>query len=480
MRRGEDIYTASWRLFCSLRLTVWILALLLVGCIAGMFWDQTLSWRQQVDALQGRPIVLQLLFLFELGDAFHSWWFGALVLLLAINLTACSMQRLPPIWIAIARTPKRLSDSLLQTTTYKCVHRVSLPPAQMIKRVQSVLPKMSCEIHGDTIDGFMHKHRFARLGVYVIHAALLLILFASVLQSSCGVDGMLLLRPEQPVRMLQARGPAGVVYGHDLGFWVRCDHFYLHTFANGSPREFASDLVLWSADGNNTHELQQTVRVGEPLHYRGYTLYQASYQRLPNGDRVRLSVVYHNNPNRQSVSQPALQNIEHEGVVGQPLRLHDGSALVPLQVIDNAEGFGEALQLRHVQQEKGENQKGTANKTKNKTEFTVFRDYPDFDQQHRAADWHVVFHGSQPQYATGISVSKTTLVPVVFAGFVLLFVGLCIAFGMQDRRLYVRAKPLYDGDYEVVLAGFVHHRRAGQFAQEFAKISKRLFRLLHN
>ncbi|MEM7589861.1 MAG: cytochrome c biogenesis protein ResB, partial [Myxococcota bacterium] len=421
---------------------------------------------QQVDALQGRPVILQLLFLFELGDAFHSWWFGALVLLLALNLTACSIQRLPPIWIAIRSTPKRLSDAALRTATYKHVYHTSLPVKKIEKIIQYIFPRAQRDLQGDVACWFVHKHRFARLGVYVIHTALLVILFSSVLHTSCGVNGMLLLAPGRSARVLQARGPAGVLYGHDLGFWVRCNRFHLGTFADGSPREFASELVVWGVNQSAEQGIRKTIRVGDPLHYGGYTLYQASYQRLPNADRVRLSVVYKGALSKTSDAvQHATDTVEYKGVVGHPLRLRDGSALIPLEVVDDTQGFGQALRLRHVQKEGHSHQKN---------HFTVFRDYPDFDKRMRASDWHVVFHEAQPQYATGISVSKTSLVPAVFAGFILLFVGLCIAFGMRDRRFYVRVKSLGDGVCEVALAGFVHRRKTGQFPQEFDAISKRL------
>src|SRR3989338_3065019 len=97
------LYAKTFSLFASLKLTLLIMIGLGTALFMGMFWDQTQTLEKHFEHIQS-PIVLKIFLFLELGDVFHSWWFGVLVLLLALNLIACSIARLPKIWVD-ARNP---------------------------------------------------------------------------------------------------------------------------------------------------------------------------------------------------------------------------------------------------------------------------------------------------------------------------------------------------------------------------------------
>src|SRR3954468_17641549 len=102
-----------WRFFCSLRLTLANLLLLFLGMIAGTFVNPQNDSLQNIErAFAARPAVLAAYRYFELYDLFHSWWFTALMLSLALNLVACSLERLPRIWYLV-RYPERRLDHVV-------------------------------------------------------------------------------------------------------------------------------------------------------------------------------------------------------------------------------------------------------------------------------------------------------------------------------------------------------------------------------
>ena len=102
-----------WRFFCSLRLTLANLLLLFGGMIAGTFVNpQNDSLANIEKAFAGRPAVLWAYRTFELYDLFHSWWFTALLLSLALNLIACSFERLPRIYYLV-RYPETRFDRVV-------------------------------------------------------------------------------------------------------------------------------------------------------------------------------------------------------------------------------------------------------------------------------------------------------------------------------------------------------------------------------
>jgi len=99
-----------WRFFCSLRLTLANLLLLFLAMIAGTFVNPQNDSLQNIErAFAGRGWLLGTYRYLELYDLFHSWWFTLLLTSLALNLVACSFERLPRIWYLV-RYPERRLD----------------------------------------------------------------------------------------------------------------------------------------------------------------------------------------------------------------------------------------------------------------------------------------------------------------------------------------------------------------------------------
>src|SRR4051812_40465276 len=105
------IYEAVFRFFCSLRLTVFNIAMLMMGCFIGMFIDQTKSFEEHARVWLESPYQwkYRVFSALEFHDVFHSWWFAVIVLMLALNLIACSIERLPKIWLDIKHPDPRLT-----------------------------------------------------------------------------------------------------------------------------------------------------------------------------------------------------------------------------------------------------------------------------------------------------------------------------------------------------------------------------------
>src|SRR5207244_6309906 len=92
-------------------LTLANLLLLFCGMIAGTFVNpQNDSLANIEKAFANRPRVLAAYRWFELYDLFHSWWFTALLLSLALNLIACSLERLPRIYYLVRWPQLRLEE----------------------------------------------------------------------------------------------------------------------------------------------------------------------------------------------------------------------------------------------------------------------------------------------------------------------------------------------------------------------------------
>ncbi|MEW5854553.1 MAG: cytochrome c biogenesis protein ResB [Myxococcota bacterium] len=441
------VYDVVFDVFCSLRLTVVIIFMLAVGCVVGMFVDQTKPFEDHARVWAQTPWKYYTFTFLEFHDVYHSWWFGTSILLLALNLIACSIERLPKIWIDIHNPDPRLTPKRARGIKNKASFRAD--DAAHFKEafldiVGKADPPQVLE-EGDTTYIFTEKHKYARTGVYVVHTALLFIMFGSIVTTSFGFDGTVGIVEGSVGRYAFGKGPAGLRYRQDLGFYIRCTDFRLKQFVDGAPLDFESDLTIITKDGREV--ARKTIQVNDPLEYGGYMMYQASYQPVPGDERVQLAVGRPGQPKTvYSVSPGTRISIPGTDV-----------AYVPLEIIPQYADLGEALRVQQIQEGRPP------------TSFLVFKNYPDFDEQARRGEFALHYKGADKTYMTGIQVGKVPGIEVVFTGFAVMFIGMYMAFFMSHRRYWARLTRRADGTYDVLIAGAAK-RHQYTFEEEFQRL----------
>lgn len=431
MARPFNFHDRGFAFLASLRLTLVVLIVLISCLFVGMFWDQTLTLDEHLATLNPNGWGYAAFRFFELNDVFHSWWFSLVILLLALNLIACSVERLPQIWVDIHNPPWPPEDRDFKTATHKTRFR-SAAKDRVLSALRSAFPNILYEKHLEdgTLCLYGERHKYGRTGVYIIHISLLMIMFGSIAATNFGVDGMLVIGEQENNRIARIKGPGGVPENYDLGFEVRCVDFRLKTYVDGAPMEFESDLAIFDPPGSEKPVVQKTIRVNDPLSYKGFTLYQASYQPMPSEESVHLGIAPHGKEQQRV-----------QVAVGKTLTMSDGTRIVPQEIFRDYAGLGEALQIQMIEPEKAA------------TNFLIFRQYPDFDPLVRRGNWDLTFFGTDQKFATGVSVGNVPGISFVFFGFIVMFVGLYMAFVMNHRRYFARIKPMPEGDYEVWMAG---------------------------
>lgn len=426
--RIKNLVNAMWRYFISLKLTFILLGLISVGAVIGMFFDQTVSYDEFYQNRSTEGFGGFFLDYFELYDAFHSWWFSLAILLLALNLIACSIERLPRIYFDYMRPRSFLTDRRLLGLNLKQQFKVdNLLKAQSL--VLRYLPKKTASVN---ISGryyyYCEKQGIARFGVYVVHVALLIIMFSSIYATQNGVDGHFMIEEGEKARFITAKGAGGVNYTYDLGFYVGCDDFRLRTFVDNSPMEFESDLYI-SLDGLQRKNAQR-VRVNEPLSFQGFTFYQSNYRPILSEKVVQIEIDEQGHKSYHRVG------------LNSPIKLASGITLVVEKIYDDFAGLGQALKVRELGKD---------------TFFHIFRRYPEYDERVRKSSYSLVFLDTDQRYATGLSVGKVPGISIIFFGFMLLIVGLYMCFFMNPIRFFARIEEDKEG-FNVWLSaqGFRH------------------------
>jgi cytochrome c biogenesis protein len=442
------VYGGLWSLMCSLPRAMFLLLALGVACFVGMFFDQTLSYEEHAAQWAQQAWKLKLFTFLEMNDVFGSWWFVLIISYLLISITACSVERFPKIWLDALYPRKHLADDQLRGI--KQVYQQTLTKAQTAKASSVVKAIFGRRVEQtDKDEGtwfFLERHRFARFGVYIIHTGLVLIFSGGILVNFTKIDGMMMISEGKNAGLVRVWGPGRMPYTFDLGFEVRCDDFRLKTFIDGAPMEFESDLSVWDKGSPVNPVLRKTIQVNDPLEYKGYTFYQASYNPIPGDQRVKLDIAPRGGA-----------HLTWDLAIGEKVTMPDGTQFLPIETIPEFAGLGSAVRVQQV------------NPDKTTTSFVVFRGYPDFDRDVRRGDYEVQFHGFDQLYATGIQVGKVPFIPIVFVGFIVLFVGMFMAFFMSHRRYWARLVNRPNGKVELVVAGAAR-RHQYAFDEEFSKI----------
>jgi cytochrome c biogenesis protein len=461
--------------FRSLKLTIFLLILLAILSIIGTLITQNATSDEYIQRYGSS--LYEVLDFFGLFDMYHSWWFSAILLLLVVNLIACSTERFPGVWNQMLRGvgPEGLSDSLLKTLPF--VEKVKLPAhgaglsgnVDMITGSASLpaykaghaadLPVKGTGAKKDLTEEnirsplsrgfrpwkrvetesavtlFSERGGFSRLGVYLTHLSILIILVGGLIGSRYGVHGVVNLLEGESVDRIFLRGKDAEI-PKSIGFWVRCDDFTMTYYdVPGKERhvkEYASLLTI-SEDGKEV--LKQTVRVNHPLHYRGWAFYQSSYGAL---QEIAIGVEWKSN--REKAVLMALE--------GDTVPIPNSNATIRvLKYTPQVHAFGEGVQVavfRPNQQPKG---------------LWLFRGVSGRDQQ-KAEDFTMSFEGLATREYTGLQVTKDPGVWIVWLGSALLILGLIVSFFFSHQRVWVRiSKGEGKTPGEIILAGTASKNR---------------------
>lgn len=417
-----------WRWFTSLKLTMVLLILISMGAILGMFFDQTITFD---EFYRGRAddILTAGLSFFELYDAFHSWWFSLAILLLSLNLLACSIERLPRIYFDHKRPrPYLTRRRMLGLNLKERLKAQDYDQAQQQVRAFLKVPLDPARLPGSKDHFYCGRHEIGRFGVYVVHIALLIVMYSSIYATQNGVDGHVLIEEGGSARFITARGAGGVSYIHDLGFYIGCDDFRLRTFIDNSPMEFESDLYIVGDRDQGEKINRKTVRVNEPLSYAGFTFYQSSFKPIVSEPVFELEISDDDGFNRRVKTK-----------LNTPIELPNDDVLQVTKAYEDFAGLGQALRIAKSSQDQ------------ESTYFHIFRKHKDYDRVVRDERYHIKFIESDQQYATGLSVGKVPGISIIFFGFMLLLTGLYMCFFMTPMRFFARIREM-DGHFEVYFA----------------------------
>jgi cytochrome c biogenesis protein len=429
-----DPFKRIWDFFTSVKLTVVLLLTLALTSIIGTLIPQNEAPQAYLKAFGS--LLYRFFDVLGFFDLYQSWWFQALMLLLAVNVLVCSIDRLSATWrIIFARRPKFNLSRFRRFEPKEEFSNIG-PPEALKDRYHAVISRKFryCRVE-ETDSGFAifgEKGRWTRIGVYIVHLSVICMLVGGVIGSMFGFEGFVNLAPGDTVQEIQLRNRNQI---RKLDFAIRCDDFKVRFYPSGAPEEFRSSLSI--IEGDKVVKSQDII-VNDPLHYKGISIFQASYGQLPARQQdVRLPEEF----TLVFTSQATGMTYRIKAKVGQTVQIPEGLGTFTVNEFNTTYNFrGQDLGVTFF---------GTLHQSDGaEVEVVLPIKFPSFDKMgpifNKMRKGDVVISVSdirtepaEVRYFTGLQVSRDPGVWVVYTGFILIIIGCFVTFFMSHRRICI-------------------------------------------
>ncbi|NWF75205.1 MAG: cytochrome c biogenesis protein ResB [Nitrospirae bacterium] len=454
-----------WNFFASIKLAITVFALIALTSIIGTIIEQRADPEKNIQILSklfGESLGPTMFSIFDkLGfmDMYHSWWFTALLILFSVNLIICSLERLPKTLKIIKDPIAPVSDEQIKNFLINKEVILKAKPDKIKDKValamSSVGFKNFQEIKEDKgYQLFLQKGRYGRLGVYVTHFSILIILIGAILGMRFGFNGYLNI-PEGVVSNIAFSTNGKEI---PLGFEIRCDNFDVEFYgASDMPKEYRSWLSIIK-DGQIV--VQKSIVVNNPLVYKGITFYQSSYGFIPeNAGRGILLLGITSREGKTSEFQLRLGDTFH--IPGSTIsgKILDFSPA--LKVDEHGHAFTYTNQMNNPAV-----LIAFFDSDKHKYTGWILRRYPETGQLpegHR-----IVFKDYWGVEYTGLQVRKDPGVWVVYLGCIAMSIGLFIAFFISHRKVWI--KIIEDKNNSKILIGALANKNRVTLEKKIDKL----------
>ena len=460
MNKGENkkgFFSRLWSFFTSIKLTVVILLCLAATSVIGTLIKQNEAPAYYISKFG--TFFYNLFYILNIIDMYHSWWFRTLMAGLCINIIACSIHRLSATWKIIFPKNLKLKPNRIKSGTEPVVFELKKNPDEASDLITPIISKkfgfMQSQKNPAGLMLLAEKHRWTRLGVYVVHLSVILLVIGGLIGSFFGFEGFVSLPEGETTNRIFLRKNN---QPHILPFAVRCDDFHVSFYRNGAPKEFISQLTIIEGD---REILKKEIIVNDPLRYKGISFYQSSYGEMP----------VHNHPvadlesktiQLQFISTESNMMYTRELAIGDSFELPEGQGTFLLKAHRSNDTFGG--------QDIGDTLIGEIDPPdKSPEEIQLPLRFAGFDRMRRGyfvfavANAHALTaqnENATRRYFTGLQVSKDPGVWVVYSGFIFMIIGCYVSFFMSHQQIVVQIEP-HDKHSRVQLYGTANKNKTG-------------------
>ena len=442
-----DVLDRLWRFFISMRTgLVLILALgllslvgtLLVQVPAGLDPASYASWLTSIHSKYGgwTPVFDKLGFF----SVFTSIWFKSITVLLTTSVLACSVNRAPRLWKLAFHPRTRMGETFFTHAPLRASVVVPAEPDETMDYVREVLKSHRFRTINDPDENglnlYADRFRWGPFGTVVAHLSFVIILVGFFLSATTGFKNTGLIVPVGST----------VQVGNGTGLSVKAMAFNDAYYPDGSPSDYASDLILYK---NGAQVDRKTIRVNHPMKAGGVSFYQSFF-----GEAAAVKVtdgagktLYDDAAALQWQSDDGTHSIGKFDIKGKGLTVY---------VIDVASGKTDP-NIRAGQLQLEVDQAGKKEPIATQV----------VDQGKPTTIAGLTYTFERTRQFTGLIVAHDPGAPFVWMGSTLLVLGLFMVFFFPHRRVWVRIRKTSRGS-EVLCASTM--KRDVAFKPQFLQL----------
>ena len=295
------------------------------------------------------------------------------------------------------------------------------------------------------------------MGVYIVHASLLLIFFGWIVDGVWGWRGTLTLNEGETSTAVELRDGST----RTLPFAIRCDEAGQENYNDGTPKKWWSKLAVVK---DQKDVAKKEIVVNDPLVYSGVRFYQSSYG--PNGKVDRLSIAA--TPRSGSGEKREVSLTVNDTVLLDADTTLRFAEFIPDFAVRGGQVYRKSNQLENPAAHLVVTAKGTGES------FDLW--FPPIDEvaDNSKAPYQLEATDLVMGHFTGLQVSHEPGQWAVWTGVVLLGLGLAFVFYVVHIRIW--AMPVRDaktGKYLLWIGGSANRNRDA-FGQRFDGLVARL------
>ncbi|MBF0344594.1 MAG: cytochrome c biogenesis protein ResB [Nitrospirae bacterium] len=449
---GTSIVNAVWGLFSSVKLAVVLIAMIGLLSIIGTVVEQNVEPQKNVKLFKKlfgdnlAPNVYRLSEKLGVMDMYNSWWFMGLLVMFSVNLTICSIDRLPGIHKIVSKPFEPLKAEAFgrQGIKKELMFKGTLTDGRI--KVLTAIKQLGFNPGEFTFDNgvqyYAQRWQYARYAVYVVHLSIIIILVGSVIGIQFGFRGFMKIDEGETVDKAFSRKGTE----QPLDFSIRCDDFTVQFYGDSdTPKTYMSWLTVFE---NGKEVLKTSIEVNRPMSYKGYTFYQASYGALGEGYGVLVFKVTSKDGKTDVISKR----------VGDTFKIPGSSLEAKVMAFSPALGF-----------DKEEKPYTYTDMLNNPAVFMMFKEgrsekYGGWIFKRYPKSWNVP-DGSKIELIdnwgyqyTGIQVRKDPGVWIVYLGCICMTLGLYFAFFLSHKKMWVMLVN-EKGRVNVKIAAYAHKNK---------------------
>ncbi len=412
---SADFFGRLWKLFASVRLTVVILLSLAVTSGIGTIIPQNKRPDEYLNAYG--EFFYKILSVFDIFDMYHSWWFQFLLLMLVINVVVCSTKR-----FSALRKIIFVKDPSFDVSKFRNFsNKEEFSDSRSLEDLKRIYVPIISRRFGykrieETDNGFCifaEKGRWTRIGVYIVHFSVILLLIGALIGSFLGFAGSANIPEGKTINKIRLYNTGKA---QALDFGIRCDSFNVKFYDSGAPSEYRSTLTILE---QGKPVLTKDIIVNDPLRYKGINIFQSNYGKL-SPENITL-----NFKNR-------ITGISYNKKVslGQQFDIPGNMGQFIVKGYRNSYDFG-GYNL-------GETIIGILIPNNNGSPVNIILPmrFPFYDNM-RKDDLIISVKGYDQRYYTGLQITRDPGVWVVYSGFAVMIIGCFITFFMFHQRFCI-------------------------------------------